>query len=98
MQQMRLADEFVRLGGSELSVCSTTSDIEIAIRYAKGCKQALLFRVVVTDFMELAPDISFLSAFPHEKEALYPPLTFFGPLGRKAEKLTYEALSSRLLT
>lgn len=29
--------------------------------------------------MQQGPDLSFLSAFPHEQEALYPPLTFFKP-------------------
>ena len=31
--------------------------------------------------MNLGCDISFLSAFPHEKELLYPPLTFLQPTG-----------------
>ena len=36
--------------------------------------------VVARDFMSRGVDLSFLSAFPHEKEALYPPLTFFRPV------------------
>ena len=44
--------------------------------------------MVVNNFMQQGPDLSFLSAFPHEKEALYPPLTFFKPRGNP-EQLTY---------
>jgi hypothetical protein len=35
----------------------------------------------VDNFMELGADLSYLSAFPFEKEHLYPPLTFLHPLG-----------------
>ena len=43
--------------------------------------EALLFRIRSTTFMNLGPDISELSAFPHEREFLYPPLTFLHPNG-----------------
>ena len=32
------------------------------------------------DFMDKGVDLSWLSAFPHEKEYLYPPLTFLMPI------------------
>ena len=35
------------------------------------------YHIAQNNFMECAPSISFLSAFPQEKEHLYPPLTFF---------------------
>jgi hypothetical protein len=43
----------------------------------------------VDDFMSQGPDLKWLSAFPHENEALYPPLTFFKPVG-KPERLEYD--------
>ena len=72
----------------QLAPCSTTPDLEIAIRYAKDWNEAtgqneraLIFRVVPDSFMSQGASLSFLSAFPLEQEALYPPLTFFKPEG-----------------
>ena len=72
----------------KLAPCSTTPDLEIAIRYAKDWdettgekERALIFRVIPEDFMSQGASLSFLSAFPREQEALYPPLTFFKPKG-----------------
>ena len=87
--------DYLLRGGSELAPCSTTANLEMAMFYAKDwqpehahVERALVLRVVVGDFMGRGADISFLSAFPHEEEALYPPLTFFKPVG-KQERLTY---------
>ena len=33
--------------------------------------------------MNLGIDLTFLSVFPHEREYLYPPLTFLQPTGKK---------------
>ena len=38
--------------------------------------------------MDQAPDLSFLSVFPHEKEYLYPPLSYFQPV--RKEKLSFD--------
>lgn len=75
---------FLGAGGSELAPCSTTEDLHIAVRYARRSKSrhALLFRVIVKNFMDEAGKLTFLSAFPHEGEVLYPPLTYFRPLSR----------------
>ena len=96
MRDMQATNLFMQQGGSELAPCSTTTDVHVALRYAKDWtpghgrgQQALIFRVLVENFLQQAPDLAFLSAFPHEKEALYPPLTLFKPLG-KAEKLTFD--------
>ena len=95
MRNIRTTDAFLQHGGSELAPCSTTPDLEIAIRYAKDwdadvshVDKALIFRVLVDDFMHRGPDLMFLSAFPHEQEALYPPLTYFKPCG-KVERIVY---------
>ena len=62
---------------------STTSDLKVALAYAKGTKTALLFRMRLdaNQFLQKGVDISSLSAFPHEREFLYPPLTFLNPVG-----------------
>ena len=47
-----------------------------------GCAgSALIFRLRSTTFMNLGCDLTELSAFPHEKEFLYPSLTFMQPTG-----------------
>ena len=69
--------------GTELACCSTTSRLEVAARYARfaNSRHALLFRLTSTTFMNLGCDLTELSAFPHEKEFLYPSLTFMQPTG-----------------
>lgn len=97
LKNMRITEDFLRHGGSELAPCSTSTDLQMAVRYAKDWRtgmlkrseKALIFRVLVDGFMQQGPHLSFLSAFPHEKEALYPPLTFFKPVRKEAKKLTY---------
>ena len=77
-----------------MAPCSTTEDLKIAVRYATNwdgrgsSKVALIFRVVVQNFMDQAPDLSFLSVFPHEKEYLYPPLSYFQPV--RKETLSFD--------
>ena len=44
----------------------------------------LLFKFETKDFTSRGADIEFLSVYQHEKEALYPPLTYLRSL--KAEK------------
>ena len=41
-----------------------------------------MFKFETKDFMSRGADISFLSAFPAEREYLYPPLTYLRPTGR----------------
>ena len=96
MRDLQATSLFMQQGGSELAPCSTTTDVHVALRYARDWtpghgrgQQALIFRVLLENFLQQAPDLVFLSAFPHEKEALYPPLTLFKPLG-KAERLTFD--------
>ena len=52
----------------------------MAIQYSAS-KNSVLLRLNTASFMERGADISFLSAFPGEKEVLYPPLTFLRPTG-----------------
>ena len=54
----------------------------VAVRYAMS-DHSLLFKVVASSFMQRGADIRFLSAFPSEKEFVYPPLTYLQPTGKK---------------
>ena len=69
---MQATSLFMQQGGSELAPCSTTTDVHVALRYARDWtpghgrgQQALIFRVLVENFLQQAPDLVFLSAFPH---------------------------------
>ena len=83
MGDMRASSRFLAMGGTEFACCSTTSRLEVAARYASaaGKQRALLFRLKSSTFMNMGVDISEFSAFPHEKEYLYPPLTYTHPTG-----------------
>lgn len=78
---MQVSDLFLSEGGTELAPMSTSKEPSIALRYARGAKDALIFRLSSTSFMNLGCDLTSLSAFPHEKEYLYPPLTYLCPRG-----------------
>ena len=68
-----------KISGTELAPMSTTTDLMVAIKYsAPGASQtSILLQIDSTTFFDRGADISFLSAFPAEKEFLYPPLTYF---------------------
>ena len=82
MRGMTAGHQFLENGGTELAPCSTTEDLKVAIRYARGedadgTGQSLIFRLNVGSFMSDGGALDFLSAFSQEKEILYPPLTYF---------------------
>lgn len=79
---VKAPEEFLRKGGTELAPMSSTCDLRVAARYARGVPDALLFMLLVDNFMQEGADLTFLSAFPQEREFLYPPLTFLAPTGR----------------
>ena len=82
MRNAEMPDEFLSLGGTELAPMSTTTSLKVAMEYCAS-KSALILRLNTSSFMERGADISFLSAFPTEKEVLYPPLTFMRATGAK---------------
>ena len=88
MQNLQITDKFLAKGGTELAPMSTTTNLDIAVRYSRGAGSALIFRLRSTSFMNLGCDLTELSAFPHEKEYLYPSLTFLHPTG-KTHKLVH---------
>ena len=82
MGDMLCSPRFLALGGTEFACCSTTSRLEVAAHYACAAgEKALLFRIKSSTFMNMGVDISDFSAFPHEQECLYPPLTYLHPTG-----------------
>ena len=83
MQNLQATTAFMQRGGSELAPMSTTTELAIAARYARGGGSALIFRLTTSTFMNLGADLTFVSAFPHEREFLYPPLTFIQPTGKR---------------
>ena len=77
---------------------STTTNINIAARYARAGRDnhSLVFRLRSSTFMNLGCDLMAFSAFPHEKEALYPPLTYLQPTG-KPHQLVYDGCTYTIL-
>jgi hypothetical protein len=81
MKDLEIADNFMLEGGTELGFMSTTTDLEVAVRYSLS-QNSLLFKIVSPDFMSMGADLQWVSAFPAESEILYPPLTYLKPTGR----------------
>ena len=79
VRNAEMPEKFVLEGGTELAPMSTTSDLKVALEYSAS-KNPILLRLVTSSFMDRGADIGFLSAFPTEKEILYPPLTFLCPV------------------
>jgi hypothetical protein len=81
MRSRRVAEGFMRRGGTELGFMSTTTDLAVAVRYSLS-RHSLLLRIVASSFMSLGADLRWVSAFPGEAEVLFPPLTYLQPTGR----------------
>lgn len=82
MQNIKLPSGFKNAGGTELQCMSTTEDVNIAGQYGNS-QHPLLFCIKADSFMRRGADISWLSLYPHEKEILYPPLTYLKYLGQR---------------
>lgn len=76
VRDRKLAENFS--GGGELAPMSTTTNFSVALQYSAS-KQCVLFRIHTNSALERGADLSFLSAFPGEREYLYPPLTYLQP-------------------
>mmetsp|Transcript_53239 Transcript_53239/g.140906 ORF Transcript_53239/g.140906 Transcript_53239/m.140906 type:complete len:566 (-) Transcript_53239:50-1747(-) len=82
MRNMDFSHQFVAKGGTEMAFMSTTTNLEVALRYSLSAN-SLLFKLSAGSFLAVGADVQWLSAFPHEAEVLYPPLTFLQPTGRQ---------------
>ncbi|KAL1521792.1 hypothetical protein AB1Y20_021445 [Prymnesium parvum] len=59
-------------GGVEYGFCSTTVEREQAEHYSRGAASTIV--EMKLGMLDRGADISWLSAYPHEKEVLFPPL------------------------
>ena len=59
---------------------------DVAVNFALSALP-LIFKFETKDFTSRGADISFLSVYPHEKEALYPPLTYLRSVKTEKETL-----------
>ena len=86
MRGLRVTDDFLAHGGTELGFMSATRRLEVAVRYALSRAEEdqalLLLKILVPSFVSSGADLGWVSAFPHEGEVLFPPLTFLQPTGR----------------
>ena len=83
MAHTGLADDtFFRSGGTELAPMSTTLDPVVAVQYAASA-HALVLKLRTSSFMDRGADVAWCSAFPAEREVLYPPLTYLRPSGKR---------------
>mmetsp|Transcript_17093 Transcript_17093/g.41162 ORF Transcript_17093/g.41162 Transcript_17093/m.41162 type:complete len:536 (-) Transcript_17093:134-1741(-) len=96
MRDLKATEEFLKNGGTELAFMSTTTDIEVALRYSLS-KNSLLLRILPENFMAYGADLQWVSAFPGEAEVLYPPLTYLKPTGR-TEKISAKNKNGQILT
>ena len=68
-------------GGTKMAFMSTTSDLEVTVRYSLS-ENSLLFKIIAPNFLTMGADLKWLSVFPGESEILYPPLTYLQATGR----------------
>ena len=82
VRNVKATSAFERDGGAEYAPMSTTADPAIAVNYGRS-EATLLLKITTRSFMDRGADLTFLSAFPGEKEYLFPPLTYLQPTGRR---------------
>ncbi len=85
MRNVTAAVAFADKGGTELAPMSTTTSLEVAMKYAASA-DSILFKLQTNSFMDRGADLQYLSAFPAEAEVLFPPLTFLRPTGVTTHK------------
>ena len=87
LRNVKVPDAFRTRGGTELAPMSTTNDLKVAIRYGATGDECILLKLRTRSSMERGADLTYLSAFPGEREFLFKPLTFLQPVGAP-KKLT----------
>jgi len=87
MKNVTVPEEFLAAGGTEVAPLSATSDIQVALGYSASTAGVVL-RLRTRSSMERGADLTFLSAFPGEKEYLFPPLTYLQPVQGAVPKQT----------
>ena len=99
MRNRTVPDDFLAEGGSEKAPMSTTHDLAVAVRYSTS-ESSVLLKLDTNGFRERGADLTFLSAFPDERECLFPPLTHMQPTGplrvvKVAEGVQFSVLEVR---
>ena len=79
MSDIDIPASFLEKGGAEISPMSTTSNLEVALKYALRGTSATLFLFKTDMYLDRGADISWLSCFPAENEYLYRPVTTLLP-------------------
>ena len=87
MKDLGLTMEFMQKGGTEFACLSTSATKDVALGFAAQGALPLLFKFETKDFTSRGADIEFLSVYQHEKEALYPPLTYLRSVKTEKETL-----------
>ena len=77
----KLLERLKRHPAYELPPGQPQTEAELIARVDAVECAAVLLRLVTDSFISRGPDISFLSAFPAEREFLFPPLTYLAPTG-----------------
>jgi len=81
VKNVEAPEKFLLVGGVETGAMSTSRELKTALFYSHSdC--SVIFKIVTRSFMERGADVAWLSAFPGEKEVLFPPLTYLSPTGR----------------
>ena len=85
MSNRKIFDNFMVEGGTELAPMSTTAELWVALKYSQGPAGTIntLLWLRTENFMDRGVDLAWLSAFPHEKEYLYPPLSYLKPIHKE---------------
>ena len=83
IRDMAIMEEFMKKGGTEMAPMFTSRDQTVAFKYPAS-QTPPVFHYRAKALMQ-GVSIEFLSLYPKEKEYLYPPLTYFSPLGRDEE-------------
>jgi Ca2+-binding EF-hand superfamily protein len=87
MKDMKLDEIFESVGGTEMAVMSTTSNKDVALKYASS-ESALVFKYKTVGLTR-GVKIQFLSLYPKEVEYVYPPLTFLSVVGKPYPEATH---------
>ena len=89
MRDLVVTRHFLESGDGELAPMSATADLDVAVRAARWRRAAARARrcssACTTNIMQRGAQLAFLSVTPHEKEFLYPPLTYLKPTGLTTE-------------
>lgn len=85
---MGLPKKFEEEGGTEFGCMSTSASKDVAIEFSES-EHPLVFKYVIDNCMSCGVDISFLSAYPEEQEALFPPLTYLSVVKLSVEVVNY---------